>query len=131
MKIFILSFVVSLLLLSPMIKAASNPMIESFSILPNICVVARETSCEQNIRFQWRLSHASNSCLYLLGDEKALYCSDMQQQTSIVLTLNVKKDNEFILRLVEVPGKEVRRQLKVRELGKDVRQARRHVWSVF
>lgn len=99
MKILIQSFTLSLLLLSTMIQAANNPMIESFSILPSICVVARENSCEQDIRFQWRLSHASNSCLFLVGEEKALYCSDMQQLTSIVLTLNVQKENEFILRL--------------------------------
>jgi hypothetical protein len=113
-----------------MIQAANNPMIESFSILPSICVVARENSCEQDIRFQWRLSHASNSCLFLVGEEKALYCSDMQQLTSIVLRLNVQKENEFILRL-GASNKEMRRQLKVRELGKDVRQSRRHLWSVF
>jgi|GEM_PF-6443274 len=130
MKILIQSFTLSLLLLSTMIQAANNPMIESFSILPSICVVARENSCEQDIRFQWRLSHASNSCLFLVGEEKALYCSDMQQLTSIVLRLNVQKENEFILRL-GASNKEMRRQLKVRELGKDVRQSRRHLWSVF
>ena len=131
MKLLIQSLTLSLLLFSLVINAAPNPMIESFTIVPGVCVVAREDNCKQDIRFLWQLSYASDSCLFLAGEEKPLYCSYMQPQSSIVLTLNVKKDNEFIIRLMGTSDKEMRRRLIVRELGKDVRQSRRHLWSVF
>jgi hypothetical protein len=131
MKITIQSLIIISLLLSLTTRASSDILIESFQIMPTICVVARDNSCQQNIRFQWKLSNESKSCLYQVGNKTPLYCSDMEQQASVVLMLDVEKENEFILRLSGTSVHEVRRQLKVRELGKDVRQSRRHLWSVF
>jgi hypothetical protein len=131
MKIISQSLFLSLLLLSLTVMAADEPMIESFNIMPSICVVAKANSCQQKIRFQWRLSHSGKSCLYQTGKEEPLYCSDSQQQTNVSLMLTVEKENEFIIRLAGASQREVRRRLKIRELGRDVRQSRRHLWSVF
>ena len=96
MKITIQLFILISLMLSVTARASNDILIESFHIMPTICVVARDNSCQQNIRFQWKLSNESKSCLYQVGNKTPLYCSDMEQQASVVLMLDVEKENEFI-----------------------------------
>lgn len=78
MKILIQLFILTILLLPTAIKASNDILIESFEIMPTICVVARDKSCQQKIRFQWRLSQVGASCLYRDGQSNPLYCSKKQ-----------------------------------------------------
>jgi len=131
MRFIIQSLTFIILLWSITTKASDAIVIESFEIKPSICIVARDNNCQQKIHFQWRLSQAGASCLYRVKESKPLYCSEMQQNTSIVLAMTVDKNNEFVLRVSNHLAAEARQQLIVRELGRDVRQSRRHLWSVF
>jgi len=131
MKVIIQSLTFITLLLPVSAKANDTIVIESFEIKPSICIVARDNNCQQKIHFQWRLSQVGGSCLYRVGENKPLYCSKMEQNTSIVLAMSVEKSNEFVLRLSGQSNREARKQLTVRELGREVRQSRRHLWSVF
>lgn len=131
MKAVIQLFILTLLLLPFGAQASKDIFIESFKIKPNICVVARGNNCQQKIHFQWQLSQAADSCLFRTGQQKPIYCSSMQQSTSIVLAMNVDKENEFFIHVSVFPTIVAFNKLKVRELGRDVRQSRRHLWSVF
>ncbi len=112
-------------------EAEQHTVIESFSIKPSICIVERDATCKQNIRFQWHLSRPGNTCLYQVGVQQPIFCDVDKQHSSIVLMLSVEKENNFILRLSGSYISEIHRKLNIRELGKDVRQSRKHLWSVF
>lgn len=111
-------------------KAYDETKIESFDIIPSICIVAKETTCTQDILFSWQLNQADSSCLYQKNKSEPLFCSSLQNN-AVALRLTLKRENEFIIRLTDRPQKNKRSHIAVRELGKDIRQSRRHLWSVF
>ena len=75
-----------------------------------------------------------NEIAYLKRKDVKLKVSkeiDKMLEEGKLIQVSVEKNNEFILRLSDQSAREARQQLKVRELGQDVRQSRRHLWSVF
>lgn len=111
------------------VKAETTPVkIETFVVKPGLCIVERGQVCRQSFSFDWRLNQVANACLYQAKQIQPLRCIADKQQEGLKLLLELEHSKQFKLKVADL---EAQQSIQVRELGKDVRQSRRHLWSVF
>lgn len=108
-------------------QTIAEPSIEEFSIKPELCIVEKGKHCKQSFIFYWRLSKAIPACLYQTKNLVELHC-ETSKEVELIKTLDLKLSNTFILKTADT---QVERDVSVRQLTTDIRQVRRHVWSVF
>jgi len=125
-----LTFLASILLSS--FECQTSQWLKRFDIRPGACIVDEsERQCIRSFEFYWQLNKAQPVCIYNKGLQKPLYCSKNDIEGTAFIKLNIKSNNEFILVSQLAPNLKAHRQVLVHLLGKDVRKARRHLWSVF
>lgn len=108
--------------------AANNSIIEAFTVKPGLCIVEKGQACRQSFIFYWRLSNAYPACIYQGNSLRPLICVEAKKEMEKELYIALNLSDTFTLKVAQ---KQQSQQIHVRELGKDVRQARRHLWSVF
>ena len=102
--------------------------IKQFYIKPKLCIVEKDVSCKRYFVFGWQLTKQQKACVFRAVQASPIRCVSGQSQTEFELPLDVKNTESFTLR---VEDSSVERKIEVRELGRDVRQGTRHLWSVF
>lgn len=108
-------------------QTIAEPYIEEFSIKPGLCIVEKGKQCKQSFIFYWRLTKALPACLYQTKNLIELHC-ETSREVELIKTLDLKLSDTFILKTANT---KVKRDVSVRQLTTDIRQVRRHVWSVF
>lgn len=102
--------------------------IKQFYIKPKLCVVEKNLPCKRFFIFGWQLNTQKKACVFREVQPSPVRCVSGQTKTEFELPLNLTNTESFTLK---VEGSSVERKIEVRELGKDVRQGTRHLWSVF
>lgn len=102
--------------------------IKHFYIKPKLCIVEQGMTCKRYFVFGWQLNKQRKACVFRAVESSPVRCVSGQVKTEFELPLNLKHTESFTLK---VEGSSVERKIEVRELGKDVRQGTRHLWSVF
>lgn len=108
-------------------QTIAEPNIEEFSIKPGLCIVEKGKQCKQSFIFYWRLSKALHACLYQTKNLVELHC-ETSKEVELIKILDLKLSDTFILKTADT---RLERDISVRQLTTDIRQVRRHVWSVF
>lgn len=112
----------------PLTAQGKSTTIKEFWVTPKLCVVEKSTNCKRYFVFSWMLSHQAEACLYRAAKRTPLRCIKGQSQSQLELPLSISESESFTLK---VDGGSLVRKIEVRELGVDVRQGTRHLWSVF
>ncbi|SET78098.1 DUF3019 domain-containing protein [Thalassotalea agarivorans] len=116
--------------LLPTTNASDQVKVELFTIKPSICVVEEGQSCTQYFTFHWRLDREIDTCLHQQKLEQALHCAKKTKEVKIDLAIDIDATSAFRLKTADHIALD-ERTIDVRILGKEVRQSRRHLWSVF
>ncbi|MFY8274573.1 DUF3019 domain-containing protein [Pseudoalteromonas sp. SSDWG2] len=101
--------------------------IKEFSIKPALCIVEQEKLCHQRFIFYWRLTQPMQACLFKASEDEPLHCA-YTKEVKLTKDIVLLESQEFELRS---PQQAVKETIFVRQLRADVRQVRRHIWSVF
>ncbi|WP_462156860.1 DUF3019 domain-containing protein [Pseudoalteromonas sp. GB56] len=124
-KVFIhITFLLSLSLCKEVLAA---DVIEEFSIKPSLCIVEQDEQCHRRFIFYWRLREPLEACLFAKNKEVAIHCETASEVT-IVREIELGMSQWYELRALEQNKSEA---ILVRQLRSEVRQVRRHIWSVF
>jgi len=107
--------------------AKPNSLIEEFTIKPGLCIVEEGKPCKQSFIFFWRLTKAIEACIFREQETLALFC-EQKKHVEVTLYMDITQSDEFILRAQD---SQLKHAILVRQLTRDIRQVRRHVWSVF
>jgi len=102
-------------------------VIEEFTIKPGLCIVEEGKPCKQSFIFSWRLRQVIEACLYRGENNQSLHCAS-KKKVEVTLFMDLNLSDQFFLR---VNNNQAQQDILVRQLTRDVRQVRRHVWSVF
>ena len=116
------------LLVFPLHAKPEQTVIKHFYIKPKLCIVEQGVSCQRYFVFGWHLSEQAKACVFRAVDKVPMRCVSGQAKAELELPLKIKNTESFTLK---VEGSSEQRKIEVRELGKDVRQGTRHLWSVF
>jgi len=108
-------------------NAKPNSLIEEFTIKPGLCIVEKGKPCKQKFIFFWRLKKAIEACIFHGQADHSLFC-EQKKEVEVTLYIDIAKTDEFTLRTHE---SQLKHAILVRQLTRDIRQVRRHVWSVF
>lgn len=117
--------IANMLLFSGAIQA--NSKVEAFIIKPGLCVVEQGSKCKRVFTFHWRLSGHFRACLYQ-GDETGALKCEHKKEVTFTEKVNLEHSDFFTLK---VENEKQQQDISVRYLTSELRQVRRHVWSVF
>lgn len=106
----------------------AHSKITSFTITPAVCVVQAGEVCSNGFVFNWQLETPMKACIVRARTEKILYCSKPSINHQIELPLELSESETFLLN-AQTHNKQ--QQVLVKSVVIEVRQAKRHVWSVF
>lgn len=108
--------------------AQVNASEAEFTITPAVCVVQPGEVCRNGFIFRWRLPSPMKACIIRKSTQTTLYCSQPSINHQIELALELSKSETFLL---QAHSYNKQQTVLVKSVVIEVRQAKRHIWSVF